>query len=190
MGSRGENKPYNIVDVCVHTFAMSAQTFIAGGGPYYRLTGAAPTAPGQALLSSADGVASWGSVPGADWLSESVAVAEMVGTGIGSDVGTALISYSVSSVKVDGQDASLFSGSFQEPGPFELSTGATGLRFTVPGGAVPIGALGVGGSYSANLQEPPGQNFTQTAQVWSQETMPFLSNSPKSQTRAAGQRSP
>ena len=148
---------------------MSAQTFIAGGGPYYRLTGAAPTAPGQALLSSADGVASWGGLVGADWLNESVAVAEMLGTSIGSDVGAAFISYSVSSVKVDGQDASLFSGSFQEPGPFQLSTGATGLRFTVPGGAVPYGALGVGGSYSANLQEPPGQNFTQTAQVWSQE---------------------
>ena len=158
---------------------MSVQTFIAGGGPYYRLTGAAPTAPGQALLSSADGVASWGSLVGADWLSESVAVAEMLGTSIGSDVGTALISYSVSSVKVDGQDASLFSGSFQEPGPFQLSTGATGLRFTVPGGAVPTGALCVGGSYSANLQEPPGQNFTQTAQVWSQENNAFTFKFPE-----------
>ena len=43
---------------------MSVQTFIAGAGPYYRLTGAAPAAPGQALLSSADGVARWGGVGG------------------------------------------------------------------------------------------------------------------------------
>ena len=43
---------------------MPVQTFIAGAGPYYRLTGAAPTAPGQVLLSSADGVARWGGVGG------------------------------------------------------------------------------------------------------------------------------
>ena len=158
---------------------MSAQTFIAGGGPYYRLTGAAPTAPGQALLSSADGVARWGSVVGAGWLSESVAVAEMLGTSIGSDVGTAFISYSVSSVKVDGQDASLFSGSFQESSAYPLSTGATGLRFTVPGGAVPFGGQGIGGAYSANLQEPPGQNFTQTAQIWLQENNAFTFRFPE-----------
>ena len=41
---------------------MAVQIFIAGSGPYYRLTGSPAAAPGQALLSSADGVARWGDV--------------------------------------------------------------------------------------------------------------------------------
>ena len=44
---------------------MSLKSFIAGDGPYYRITGAAPSAPGQTLLSAGDGGAEWGSVSSA-----------------------------------------------------------------------------------------------------------------------------
>ena len=50
---------------------MSLKSFFTGGGPAYRLTGDAPSAAGQALVSTGDGTAIWGSVAGGggagDW---------------------------------------------------------------------------------------------------------------------------
>ena len=43
---------------------MSLKSFIAGEGPYYRLTGDAPARAGQALVSVGDGTAVWSDVSG------------------------------------------------------------------------------------------------------------------------------
>ena len=82
---------------------MSVQTFIAGGGPYYRLTGAAPTAPGQALLSSADGVARWGaSSQGPSFTSVRATMVAWAGVFQLGAIGDVTISEAVSPGTLDG----------------------------------------------------------------------------------------
>ena len=123
------------------------QNLIAGPGPYYQLTGAAPTAPGQALVSTGTGAAAWGDVAGEafEWTYFPSVLVYSSAASSGPQVGAVGVFVNERVARILPDDALVArvlvtSTGFDVSG---LAGGSDWLEWEIPGGRAPFGGSSI-----------------------------------------------